>query len=67
MAFYGLAYGQFPYLVVDKITIWRDATAPESLRTIFVGAAVVLPVIIGYTVVSYRGFSGKARALSYTN
>jgi cytochrome bd ubiquinol oxidase subunit II len=29
------------------------------------GAGVVLPVIIGYTVYSYRVFRGKARELSY--
>jgi cytochrome bd ubiquinol oxidase subunit II len=67
MAFYGLAYSLFPYLVVDKITIWQAATSPESMRIIFVGAAIVLPVIIGYTVFSYRVFSGKARELSYTD
>jgi cytochrome bd ubiquinol oxidase subunit II len=67
MAFYGLAYSLFPYLVVDKITIWQAATSPESLKIIFVGAAVVLPVIIGYTIFSYRVFSGKARELSYTD
>jgi cytochrome bd ubiquinol oxidase subunit II len=67
IAFYGLAYSLFPYLVVDQITIWQAAASPESLRIIFVGAAVVLPVIIGYTIFSYRVFSGKARELSYTD
>ena len=65
LAFYGLAYSLFPYLVVNRITVWQAASAPESLRIIFAGAAVVLPVIIGYTIFSYRVFRGKARALSY--
>jgi cytochrome d ubiquinol oxidase subunit II len=65
LAFYGLAYSLFPYLVVDRIDIWQAASAPESLLIIFVGAAVVLPVIIGYTVFAYRIFWGKARALDY--
>ena len=65
LAFYGLAYSLFPYLVVERMTVWQAASAPESLRIIFAGAAVVLPVIIGYTVFSYRVFRGKARALSY--
>jgi cytochrome bd ubiquinol oxidase subunit II len=65
LAFYGLAYSLFPYLVVNRITVWQAASAPESLRIIFVGAAVVLPVIIGYTIFSYRVFSGKTRQLSY--
>jgi cytochrome bd ubiquinol oxidase subunit II len=66
LAFYGLAYSLFPYLVVNRITVWQAASAPESLRIIFAGAAVVLPVIVGYTIFSYRVFRGKARALSYS-
>jgi cytochrome bd ubiquinol oxidase subunit II len=65
LAFYGLAYSLFPYLVVERITVWQAASAPESLRIIFAGAAVVLPVIIGYTIFSYRVFRGKARELTY--
>ena len=65
LAFYGLAYSLFPYLVVDRMTIWQAASAPEALRIILVGAVVVLPVIIGYTIFSYRVFSGKARDLTY--
>ncbi len=65
LAFYGLAYSLFPYLVVDRIDVWQAASAPESLLIILVGAAFVLPVIIGYTVFVYRIFWGKARALDY--
>jgi cytochrome bd ubiquinol oxidase subunit II len=65
LAFYGLAYSLFPWLVVDKITIWQAASAKESLMIIFVGAMVVLPAIIGYTAFAYGVFWGKARALSY--
>jgi cytochrome d ubiquinol oxidase subunit II len=65
LAFYGLAYSLFPYLVVDRIDIWQAASAPESLKIILVGAAVVLPAIFGYTVYAYRVFWGKARELTY--
>ncbi|MCC6072937.1 cytochrome d ubiquinol oxidase subunit II [Massilia sp. GCM10020059] len=65
LAFNGLAYSLFPYLLVDRMTIWQAASAPESLEIILVGVVVVLPTIIGYTVFSYRVFWGKARALSY--
>nr|WP_295778879.1 cytochrome d ubiquinol oxidase subunit II [Rhodoferax sp.] len=65
LAFYGLGYSLFPWLVEDRITIWQAASAPESLMVIFYGVAVVLPVIIGYTVYSYRVFWGKASALKY--
>ena len=63
LAFYGLAYSLFPYLVIDRITIWQAAAAPESLMFILVGTAIVLPAILGYTAYAYRVFWGKTRAL----
>lgn len=65
LAFHGLAYSLFPYLVLDELTIWEAASAPESLMIIFVGAIIVLPVIIGYSVFAYRVFWGKAQPLEY--
>jgi cytochrome d ubiquinol oxidase subunit II len=65
LAFYGLAYSLFPYLVIDRITIWQAASAPESLMFILVGTVIVLPAILGYTVYVYRVFWGKSRALTY--
>ncbi|MEQ8204856.1 MAG: cytochrome d ubiquinol oxidase subunit II, partial [Woeseia sp.] len=65
LAFHGLAYSLFPYLVLDRLTIWEAASAPESLMFMFVGTAIVLPVIIAYSVFSYRVFGGKAQALEY--
>ena len=65
LAFYGLAYSLFPWLVIDKLNIWQAATAPEAMKVIFAGAAVVLPVIVGYTVFAYRVFWGKSTALKY--
>jgi cytochrome d ubiquinol oxidase subunit II len=65
LGFYGLAYSLFPYLVVDRITLWDAASAPESLQFILVGTVIVLPAILGYTVFVYRVFRGKATALHY--
>ena len=65
LAFYGLAYSLFPWLVIDRITIWQAAISPESMGIILIGAAVVLPMIIGYTVFAYRVFWGKSTALKY--
>lgn len=65
LAFNGLAYSLFPYLIVDRMTVWQAASAPESLEIILAGVVVVLPTIIGYTIYSYRVFWGKAQALSY--
>jgi cytochrome bd ubiquinol oxidase subunit II len=65
LGFYGLAYSLFPFLVVDRITIWDAASAPESLMVILIGAMAVLPAILAYTVIVYRIFRGKSRPLSY--
>jgi len=61
----GLAYSLFPYVVMDRLTIWQAASATESLAVIAVGCAITVPAIIGYTVFAYRIFSGKARELVY--
>jgi cytochrome d ubiquinol oxidase subunit II len=61
----GLAYSLFPYVVMDKLTVWQAASATESLAVIAVGCAFTVPAIAGYTVFSYRVFRGKAKALSY--
>jgi cytochrome d ubiquinol oxidase subunit II len=65
MAFCGLAYSLFPYIVIDRISIWQAASASESLTILFAGVAVTLPAIIGYTIFMYRVFWGKARELTY--
>jgi cytochrome d ubiquinol oxidase subunit II len=65
LAFLGLAYSLYPYIVLDRLTVWQAASAPKSLMFIFVGVAITLPAIIVYTVFMYRVFWGRARALSY--
>lgn len=65
LAFLGLAYSLFPWLVLDRITVWDAASAPESLRIILWGALLVVPTIIAYTAFVYRVFWGKASVLSY--
>jgi cytochrome d ubiquinol oxidase subunit II len=65
LAFHGLAYSLFPWLVVDRMTIWDAAAAPESLMVIFLGTVIVVPMIVGYSIFVYRVFGGKARRLEY--
>ena len=65
LAFFGLAYSLFPYIVIDRLNVWEAASAPQSLAVLMVGVGITLPVIIGYTVFMYRVFWGKAGALSY--
>ena len=65
LSFFGLAYSFYPYVVPEQITIYEAASAPESLFIILVGTVFVLPTIIGYTVLAYTVFRGKATELSY--
>ncbi|MBL0423167.1 cytochrome d ubiquinol oxidase subunit II [Ramlibacter sp. AW1] len=65
LAFLGLAYSIYPYIVLDRMTVWQAASAHESLVIIFVGVAITLPVIIVYSVFLYRVFWGRATELSY--
>jgi cytochrome bd ubiquinol oxidase subunit II len=65
LCFLGLAYSFYPYIVPQKMTIFGAAAAPESLLIIFVGAMVVLPCILGYTIFAYRVFWGKVQDLRY--
>jgi cytochrome d ubiquinol oxidase subunit II len=64
-AFAGLAYSLYPYLIIDRMTIWQAAAADKSLRFVLVGTCIVLPFVIGYTLLSYRVFWGKTRTLTY--
>jgi cytochrome d ubiquinol oxidase subunit II len=64
-SFAGLAYSLYPFLVIDRLTIWQAAAAPESLRFVFIGTCIVLPLVIAYTLLSYRVFWGKVKELTY--
>jgi len=65
LAFLGLAYSIFPFVVVDRMTIWDAASHASALQFMLWGAAIVLPFIAGYTVFSYRVFRGKVREALY--
>jgi cytochrome d ubiquinol oxidase subunit II len=65
LAFAGLAYSLFPYVVIDRMTIWDAASHPSALKFMLVGVAIVFPFLIAYTAFAYRVFRGKARAGLY--
>ena len=60
LAFHGLAYSLFPWIVPQRLDLWQAAAAPDSLAVIFAGVVVVLPLIIAYTAFAYWVFRGKA-------
>ncbi len=65
LAFFGLAFSFYPYVVPDRLTIWEAASATESLALIGLGVVVVVPAILAYTLFSYWVFRGKSNKLTY--
>jgi cytochrome bd ubiquinol oxidase subunit II len=65
LGFLGLAYSIYPFVVIDKLTIWQAASSPEALKVILFGVCISVPAIAGYTVFSYRVFRGKTGELKY--
>ncbi|WP_374437883.1 cytochrome d ubiquinol oxidase subunit II [Inhella sp.] len=65
LASLGLAYSLYPYVVMDRLTLWQAASHVDSLIVIGIGCAITVPAIVGYTVFAYRVFWGKATELHY--
>ncbi len=65
LGFLGLAYSIYPYVVINKLTLWQAASSPEALKVILLGVVITVPAIIAYTVFSYHVFRGKATELHY--
>jgi len=59
VAYLGLLASTVPYLVPPSITVWQAAAAPHSQVFILSGMAVLIPVVLGYTVFVYRTFRGR--------
>jgi cytochrome bd ubiquinol oxidase subunit II len=56
-----LLISNFPYLVPPSLTIWQTAAAPSTHIFMLMGALVMLPIILGYTIFVYWIFGGKLR------
>jgi len=65
LGFLGLAYSIYPFVVIDRLTIWQAASSPAALKVILVGVCISVPAIAGYTVFSYWVFRGKTGELKY--
>ena len=65
LGFLGLAYSIYPFVVIDRMTIWQAASSPAALKMILIGVCISVPAIVGYTVFSYWVFRGKAGSLDY--
>ena len=62
LAFAGLAVSNAPYLVPPSLTLWQAASAPGTQMFYLVGAAILLPMILGYTALVFWLFRGRLAA-----
>jgi cytochrome d ubiquinol oxidase subunit II len=61
LGFVGLAVSNLPYIIPPTLDVWQAAAHPSSQLFMLVGVAIMLPIILGYTVFVYRTFRGKVR------
>jgi cytochrome d ubiquinol oxidase subunit II len=45
LGFLGLAYSLYPYVVIDRLTIWQAASSPAALKVILIGVCISVPAI----------------------
>ena len=65
LGFLGLAYSIYPFVVIDRLTLWQAASSTAALEFILVGVCISVPAIAWYTIYAYRVFRGKTGELKY--
>jgi cytochrome d ubiquinol oxidase subunit II len=61
LGYLGLVISSYPYLVPPTLTVWDTAAHPSAQMFMLVGTLMLLPIILGYTALSYYVFRGKVR------
>lgn len=59
LCFSGLGISMWPWIIPTEVTIWDAASPYKSQLFMFVGAIVLVPMILGYTGYAYWVFRGK--------
>lgn len=55
----GFGISLWPYAVPPSLTVWAVSSPPSSQLFQLVGTAILLPIILAYTIYSYHVFRGK--------
>jgi cytochrome d ubiquinol oxidase subunit II len=61
----GLAISIYPDVIPGRVSIWEAAAPERSQIFMLVGASVLVPVILGYTIWAYWVFRGKVDEAGY--
>jgi cytochrome d ubiquinol oxidase subunit II len=59
LGYLGLVISTFPYILPPGLTIWQAAADPSSQTFMLIGTLLLLPIILGYTALTYWLFRGK--------
>ncbi len=62
LSFFGLAISTLPYAVPRAVTVWDAASSPKTQAFMLIGVGLLLPLVLGYTIHTYRVFRHKADA-----
>jgi cytochrome bd ubiquinol oxidase subunit II len=60
-AYIGFCISAWPYIIPHALPVWEAAAAPSTLKFILAGTAVLLPLLLIYTLYSYHVFRGKIK------
>ena len=61
LGFSGLGISIWPHIIPPEITLWQAAAPPQSQGFMLVGALLIIPIILVYTLWSYYVFRGKVQ------
>lgn len=61
LSYIGLGISLYPNIIPPEVTIWEAAAPDKTLGFMLIGAAILLPLILGYTSYAYWVFRGKVR------
>lgn len=59
-AYLGIGISVYPYLIPHEVTLWEAAAPDSTLKFILVGVAIMLPILLAYTIYAYHLFRGKS-------
>lgn len=61
LGYSGLGISLWPNIIPPSVSIWAASSPPQSQGFLLVGALLIIPLILGYTVWSYSVFHGKIK------
>jgi cytochrome d ubiquinol oxidase subunit II len=61
LGYSGLGISLWPHIIPPAITIWDASSPPQSQGFTLVGALLIIPIILMYTIWAYYVFRGKVK------